>query len=204
MSGETKGSFDALLEEIGADLNKALPAAEAEKDPKAEGAEDGAKAEGEEGDTAEGADIAKSFEITLENGDKIQAVDGASLIKSLVGRIEKNEGAVLTVLGDARKVIVAQGELIKSLATDVAALKDTGKGRRTVLTIAEKPAATAEVLAKSEVDGGMSGDEFMAKALVAQTAGRITGSQVAVAEAYLNAHKPPPADIVRAVMADGK
>ena len=78
MSAEKKaGSFDALLEEIGVDLNKALPA-EGEGAEGAQGgaagAAEGGEDEDEDKEDGEGAGMAKSFEITLENGEKIQAV----------------------------------------------------------------------------------------------------------------------------------
>jgi hypothetical protein len=44
------------------------------------------------------------------------------------------------------------------------------------------------------------GDDFMAKALSAQTAGRINGTQVAIAESHINAGKAPPKDIIAAVL----
>lgn len=211
MSGDNKGSFDALLEEISGDLSKALPvdgdtaADDAKIDEAAGAAADGADPEDagkKDGDDPEV--VAKSFKITLEDGSEIEAVDGAELIKSLVGRIEKNESAVLKVLGEATKVITSQSSLIKSLRADVVALGDQGKGRRAMLSIAEKPAPKAEDLQKSSASEGMSGEEFMAKALTAQAAGRINGAQIAIAEAYINNHKAPPADIVQAVLADGK
>lgn len=42
---------------------------------------------------------------------------------------------------------------------------------------------------------------FLARAMAAQRAGRISGTDVAVAEAHLNAGKSPPAELLRAVMA---
>jgi len=48
----------------------------------------------------------------------------------------------------------------------------------------------------------LAGEEFMAKALSAQAAGRITGVQVAIAEAYINAKQAPPREIVQAVLAN--
>lgn len=46
----------------------------------------------------------------------------------------------------------------------------------------------------------MSGEEFLAKALEAQRAGRLTGAQVGAAEIAINAGRVPPASIVRAVL----
>lgn len=203
----TQGSFDELLTEIGADLNKALP-----KDPKdgdtAEDDKNIAEAAGdadtnphaEDDDEAPG-EMKKSFTIKLESGEEIEAVDGAELIKSLTARVEKSEAGVGALLREVTKVAVAQGEMIKSLRDDVAKLADAGKGRKAVVSVAEKPAPKAEELTKSDA-GQISGEEFMAKALSAQTAGRLTSVQVATAEAYINAGQVPPRDIVAAVMTD--
>jgi len=198
---EKKGSFNALLEEISGDLNKALPA-------DGDTAKDDAKiadaaGEGEDDEKGEeGGEMAKSFKIVLEDGTEVEAVDGADLIKSLVARIEGNESSVLKVLGETAKVALAQGELIKSLQADLAALKSEGKGRKAVLAITEKPAPKTEELRKSEAGDGLTGEEFMAKAMSAQAAGRINGTQVAIAEAHINAGKNPPLDILKAVLGD--
>lgn len=44
-------------------------------------------------------------------------------------------------------------------------------------------------------------EAFMVKAIAAQAAGAVTGAQVAIAEAHINAGKAPPEPILRAVMA---
>lgn len=205
MSAEkTGGAFDALLEEINGELAKALPAEGETSNDDAEIAAAAGEGEGDDEDEEkkEGAEMAKSFEIELADGTKIQAVDGAELVKALIGRIETNESAVLKVLGETAKIAVEQGKLIKSLQGEVASLKDQGKGRKAVLTVAEKPAPKAEELKKSQEPEGLDGEQFMAKALSAQAAGRINGTQVAIAEAHINAGKQPPANIVKAVVGD--
>lgn len=71
----------------------------------------------------------------------------------------------------------------------------------------------AELLAALESTGGkpmnksvvasarLAGNDFMAKAMEAQSSGWITGAQVAIAEAHLNVGKAPPEEILKAVMA---
>lgn len=200
MSGDNQGKsqFSALLEELGTDLAKALPAADANP---GEG-EAAAEGEGEagEGEGEADAGLAKSFKIKLDSGEEIDAVDGAELIKSLVSRIEGNEAGVGKLLRDTVTAIGAQGELIKSLQAEIAKLGEAGKGRKAVVAIAPKPGPTAEELAKANTAGEISGEEFMAKAMSAQAAGRISSVQVATAEAHINAGKAPPADILRAVL----
>lgn len=205
MSAEkSAGAFDALLEEINGTLTKALPAdgEDTSKDDEkiADAAGEGDEKEDGDGDADDA--MAKSFEIELADGTKISAVDGVELVKSLIGRIETNEGKLLGALGEASKVIAAQGDMLKSLRADVAALKDQGKPRKAVLTVSEKPVPKAEELKKSDEPQGLDGEAFMAKALAAQAAGRLAGVDVATAEACINANKQPPAHIVRVVLGD--
>jgi len=72
-----------------------------------------------------------------------------------------------------------------------------------VLTLTEKPGATpnTDTMAKSIGAGdGVTADQFFAKALEAQKSGRITGTEIAVAETYLNKGQPIPSSIVARVM----
>ncbi|HEX7642007.1 MAG TPA: hypothetical protein VF472_07310 [Burkholderiaceae bacterium] len=130
--------------------------------------------------------LAKSFRLTLDDGTEMEAFDGAELIKSLNDRVQaaesaqkQNEAQVLKSLNAAVDLISAQSaqlteqrDLIKSLQTKVEALGKTGRGRVSVLTVADKPQLTT--LAKSQ-PAAMGGEELIAKALGAMKAGRITG-----------------------------
>lgn len=167
------------------------PNLEAEESDDAEGAGDGEgqgdKPQGEQGGEAnQDEPIAKSFRLTLDDGTEMEAFDGAELIKSLNERVQaaesaqkRNETQVLKSLNAAIDLISAQsvqmkdqGELIKSLQAKVEALGKTGRGRVSVLTVAEKP--QLETVAKSQ-PATMGGEELIAKALGAMKAGRITG-----------------------------
>ena len=90
MSGETPNEFEKLLAEIG-DVHKALPTDEDTKvddkkieDAAAEGGEQvaGAGAPDDEGKKDE--DVSKSFEVTLEDGTKVPAIDATSILKALM------------------------------------------------------------------------------------------------------------------------
>lgn len=218
----TGGAFDALLAEIGGlageteALAKAMPADVGAEDDENEDEDEGmapapagedtaeddekikaAAAEGDDG----GKPFGKSFTLKLDDGTEVEAVDGADLVKSLIARVEANEGSVKGALEQTLGIIKAQGEMLKSLAGEVAAFKASGKGRKAVLSIAEKPAAAVDPLLKSTADEGITGEAFMAKALAAQAAGQITGREVATAESFINMGQTPPVEIVRAVMA---
>jgi hypothetical protein len=196
--------FDELLGELET-LAKAQPA---EGDDKivAAAAEGGGQVEGEMSEEERAAaaaagegngEMAKSFEVTLADGTKVQAQDGTELVKSLQERLETNETVMAKALETAIALIKSQGERIEALSGKIKALGSEGKGRKAVLSVVEKPAGT---LAKSTTEDGMKPEEFMAKALDAQKLGRITGIDVATAEAHLNRGQPVPASIIERVI----
>lgn len=205
--------FDGLLADLAGvtDMAKSLPAADAAADDA-----DKEKPEGEGADAdddqiaaaaAEGEDkpeMAKSFKVTMDDGTEQDAIDGTELIKALMTRVETGEVSTKQVLTETVGAVVGLGAMVKSLQDQVAALAGSGLRRKAVISVVEKPATAAETLAKSlaaEEGEGLSGDDFMAKALSAQASGKITGHMVAIAEGYINNGQQPPAEIVRAVLA---
>lgn len=196
--------FDELLGELET-LAKAQPAGEGDDKIVAAAAEGGGQGTGEEesegGDVegeAEGEGMAKSFEVTLADGTKVQAQDGTALLKALEGRVDETESTMAKALGVAVDLIKSQGAQIAALKASVKAISSEGKGRKAVLSVADKP--VAGTLAKSEGADAISPDQFMAKALDAQKAGRLTGLDVSTAEACLNRGQQVPANIVSAVL----
>lgn len=207
--------FEKLLGEIASlateqeTMTKALPADDGADEEKiqaaaAEGGSDGDEddaggaADGDADDAGKGKPMAKSFKLTLEDGTEIEAQDGAEMVKSLQERVEKNEETMAKALGSAVELIKGQASLIKSLSEKVAKLAGEGRGRKTVVSIVEKPAPGASTMAKSE-PVGLTPDQFFAKALSAQKEGRITGTEIAVAEACLNRGEQIPASIIQRV-----
>ena len=148
-------------------------------------------------DEGEGEMMGKSFNFRLESGEEIEAIDGTELVKSLIARFDSTESAMTKALGGAIDLIKSQGEEISALKTEVKRLGSEGRGRKTVVSVAEKPAVGA--MAKAE-PAGVSSEEFMAKCLTAQSAGRITALDVAKAEGYLLKGLAVPADIVQRVL----
>lgn len=146
----------------------------------------------------EGGDMAKSFEVTLADGTKVQAQDGTALVKALQDRVEATEGVLAKALETAVDMLKSQGARLAAAEAVIAKMSSEGKGRKAVLTVVEKPSATS--MAKSQAEEGMKPEEFMAKALDAQKLGRITGMDVAVAEANLNRGQEVPADIIKRVL----
>lgn len=184
--------FSKLLGEIG-DLHKALPA---EGETATDDAKiDAAAEDGEDGDDKDDGkgEVTKSFKLKLEDGTEVDALDGTELIKSLTLRVEKTETGFVSAMTQVL-------DIVKSQAAQIKKLSDSGKGRKAVVSVAEKPAAGAEDLNKSDKDG-ISPTEFLAKSMTAFTAGKISGHDVRRAETAINQGKPVPAEIIRAVMA---
>ena len=215
--------YEKLLEELET-MAKAMPgddaadddkiaAAAAEANPDADGdgkndvTGDGLNPEGSEGlgDEGEGdgddeETMGKSFALKLEDGTELEAIDGTELVKSLMARVESNEGTVMKALGTAVDLLGKQGNMIKSLQDEVKKLAGEGRGRKTVVSVSEKPVAGATMAKSQGAADGLSANEFMAKALAAQASGRLTGLDVARAESALNKGLPVPQDVVNRVI----
>ena len=218
------GQFDQLMAELnqlGQDqeqMAKALPADDGKDEAKiqaaaAEGGLDGGEGGGEaaastggEGGDAddqgngEGGEMAKSFQMTLDDGTVIEAVDGTEMVKALGNRLTATETTMAKALGDAVNLIKGQSDMIKSLSDQVKKLSGEGRGRKAVLSVVEKPAPMAATMAKSQQAEGVTPEIFFAKALDAQKAGRISGTDIAVAESCLNRGQAIPENIVQRVM----
>jgi len=133
----------------------------------------------------------------------VQAFDGSEMLKSLSERVEGLDSNLAKALGQTVELIKGQGELIKSLTERVAKLSGEGRGRKAVLSVVEKPAATAntDTMAKSiGAADGVTPEVFFAKALNAQKEGRISGIDIAMAETCLNKGQAIPPSIVARVM----
>lgn len=214
--------YEKLLEELET-MAKAMPgddaadddkiaAAAANANPDADGDGDNdvtgehIEPDGDEGAGAEGGDgdgdetMGKSFALKLDDGTELEAIDGTELVKSLMARVESNEGTVMKALGTAVELLGKQGDMIKSLQAEAKKLAGEGRGRKTVVSVSEKPTAGTTMAKSQGADDGMSANEFMAKALSAQAAGRLTGLDVARAESALNKGLPVPQDVVNRVI----
>lgn len=194
------------LSQLGTDqetMTKALPADDGKDEEKiqAAAAESGLDVDNEqeqEGEEEGAPAMAKSFKFTLEDGTEVEAQDGSELVKSLQARVEQNEGNMFKALETAVGLIKGQGELIKSMQDQIKKLSGEGRGRKAVVSVVEKPVPGEGVMAKSQ-PAGMSHDEFFAKALTAQREGRLSGTDIAIAESCLNRGEAIPLNIVQRV-----
>lgn len=193
--GEIQSESDTLAKALpaegGEDDDKAIQAAAAEGDTDAddENPEDGhAEPDGDE------KPMTKSMTAVVD-GEEVEAIDATELLKSLDDRIGGVESVLAKALESTLSTVKSQGELIKSLQSQVAKLAGQGKGRKTVLTVMEKPAAGETTMAKSEPQG-LTPQEFMLKANAAFAAGKITGQQLTTADVAIRMGQPIPADIM--------
>ena len=148
---------------------------------------EGGPSDGDE-DNEDEPPMKKSFTVSLPDGTEAEALDGDELIKSFTDQVaglraETNAALaqVATALGRSTKLIKSLREQNTALAAQVTALGNSSRGRKSALTVHERPMVGDQSLAKAE---GISPRDLMAKALSAQQAGRLTGSQVAEIDAY--------------------
>lgn len=182
MSGEKKAesSFDELLKSLNQvvestdDMVKALPqqgdddtvvAAAADSGVEAAGADDGYIDDEEEED---GAQLAKS-----EAADEF--VDATDLLKSLMARQDTTDGTLTKALTGLTGALSKQADLIKSLQSEVAALRHQGRGRKTMLNVVEKLSAGDLVKSSAAEDGKISPSDLLAKSQAAFQAGKLSG-----------------------------
>lgn len=191
--------FDELLAQLNAEqeeqstLAKALPADDGEDDEAIQAAAD-EDAEGDknpEDEEDEGAEedddapLVKSTILTAE-GEEFEVVDAEALVKSLhdvQGRVTEVESVLAKGLETAIGMIKTQGELIKSLQGQIKKLGSQGVGRKTVLSVTEKP--SVDTLAKSQQEEGLTKEQFLAKSEAAWQAGAITGIEYTAVDVAL-------------------
>lgn len=218
-------SFDKLMAELNGlasdqeTMSKALQAGEGADDKTiqaaaAEGGDmggDGGEGEApvvkKEGEgEGEGELMGKSLgTVTLPSGEQVDAVDGTELVKSLMGQVEalgakqaEGEGQMMKALEQCVTLVKGQADLIKSMQGEIVKLRGEGRGRKTVLTVAEKPGA-GEQLSKSEPTG-MTGAEFMAKSHAAFDAKKITGQELTTIDVSLRTGAPVSPELIQKVI----
>ena len=166
-------------------LAKALPAEGGEDDDKAiqAASDEGDKGEGndeeiDEDEDEEGGDE-KPMTKSIKLGDEeVEIVDAEELVKSvesLTKRMTTGEEALAKGLGSIVTLVKGQNALIKSLQDQVSKLAAKPAGRKSVLSVQDKP--SEETLTKSQ-DDGMTVQQFLAKSHAAFDAKKITGKEL--------------------------
>lgn len=171
---------------------------------------DGAGGSGEGGGDGDGDDLTKSFEVTLENGKKFQAVDASEMLKALTTRqdeIETSTGEALGMCVTLLKSLSADNERLSGIVTKqdeaLRKLAGTGAGRQAVVAVLGKVtpgSGGGSDLVKSNVDKGMKPAEFLLKAEAQFNAGRLDGRQLAHIETIINRGEQMPAEYIQKVV----
>ena len=199
-------SFDELLKSLqqvaeGADtLAKAAPAAEDDKTVAAAAADSGVDAPGgnpEDEEEGEGEEFGKSLGADASGAEMIDATE---LVKSMLARQDATDGVLAKAMTSMVGAMSKQNELIKSLQAEVRTLAGQGRGRKTMVTIADKP-GVADVLAKSEAaeEGKITTGELLAKSHAAHAAKKISGVELNTIDVCLRNNWPIDAGILQKV-----
>ena len=195
-------SYEALLEELET-LQKSMDQGDSDDEKIAAAAAAGDQDEDDEHDEPDGDEgmdgegdgdgdgdegpMAKSFSFQLDTGEVVEAIDGTELVKSLQGEVALLKSERETAATQTDKVFQAvlgqlksQGQLIKSLSTQLEKLSSEGRGRK---SIAAPSAAMAKSMGADA--GGLTPDRLLAKANAAFDAGRINGKELTVIDVSL-------------------
>lgn len=154
--------------------------------------------------------LAKAITVVDEEGNEYPAFDAEVLIKAFHERIDAVDEDLSKALGEtlmflkssnerlaeAQATIQEQGSLIKSLSERVEAIAGSGSGRRSTLSVHEKPSA-----APQEPDS-IKPSEFLAKAEAAMVAGRILPGELIGIEARLNRGVAPDESMIKRVIGE--
>lgn len=202
IQNKTESNFDELLKslaEVGDEVEtmSKKPAMTDDKTVKA-AAEDGDKDKDE--DEEEGQEFGKSLGTDDDGND---LVDATELVKSLLARQESTEGTLAKAMTSMVGAMSKQNDLIKSLQADVKTLSAQGRGRKALLSVAEKP-GVSDTLAKSgaaEDDGTITPAELLAKSNAAYSAGKLSGVELNTVDVCLRSGWPIDAGILRKVAA---
>lgn len=180
--------FEQLLAELqgaadeSATMAKSLPNENPEDDETVEAAADEANADNDSDKDNDDAPMAKSMTAVID-GEEVEAIDATELLKSLDGRIGKTEDVLAKALTSTVAALKDSQEMIKSLTARLDKLAGQGSGRKTVITVMDKPsvaAASAETLAKSQSNQqeGVAVEEFFAKANSLFESKKLTGLEL--------------------------
>lgn len=174
----------------------------------------GAKADKEPkgGEGGEGGedDLGKSFQITLENGEVMEAMDATKVLETLSKSFEALESDSAKAIGVCVELIKSQQTQIDSLTASVRKLSASGNGRQAVLSIMSRGAAqpTGSDLAKGGEAGkggeekkGLTPTEFLAKSEQAFNAGKLAGKDLSLIETHINRGEAIPAHLIQKVSA---
>ncbi len=158
--------------------------------------------------TEEEEPFGKSFTVQMADGTEQEVLDATEMMKALnddnkklserAAKLEAglSKSAALNVaLG---KKLTEQGVLLKSLHDSVESMGSKPGGRRAVLNLLDKPATTTTTTPAAEITG-VNAEEFMNTMAKCFAAGKLSGDDVNLAEAYVGRGLQPPKDLIERV-----
>lgn len=205
-----ESNFDELLKSLaqvaeGADtLAKAAAAAPLGEDDKtvaAAAADAGVEVTEGNPEDDDPDELGEAFGKSLgANADGAEMIDATELVKSMLARQDATDGVLAKAMTSMVGAMSKQNELIKSLQAEVRTLAGQGRGRKTMVTIADKP-GVADVLAKSEAaeEGKITTGELLAKSHAAHAAKKISGVELNTIDVCLRNNWPIDAGILQKV-----
>lgn len=196
-------------------MAKALPPeAKGEKDPSAKGKPE-TEAEGEyekeeentddEGEPLEKGSSCGDMKKSFQNEEGEELIDATEILEGLQKSFATHD-EVLTkalpqmaaLLGAQSKALKEQGELIKSLRTEVAQMGTRGTGRKSAVTILAKSSVVDQPSAAQPAqEEPMTVDAIMAKANSLYDQKLLTGLQLTKLDVAMRSGMAPDADVVK-------
>lgn len=219
-------AFEKLMAELNGaasdqdTMRKALPAGDGEDDKNIQaaaaegGGMDGKKVDGavdgkpndDDDEDDDDKPLGKSLgPVTLPDGTQVEAVDGTELVKALQDEVKQlgakqaeGESQMVKALEQCVTLVKGQNAMLKSMQDELTKLRGEGRGRKTVLTVTEKPGA-GDQMHKSE-HTGMTSAEFMAKSDAAFKAHKITGVEYTTIDVSLRTGSPVNPELIQKVV----
>ena len=205
-----ESNFDELLKSLaqvaeGADtLAKAAAAAPSGEDDKtvaAAAADAGVKAPEGNPEDDELDELGEAFGKSLgANAAGDEMIDATDLVKSLIARQDSTDGVLAKAMTSMVGAMAKQNDLIKSLQTEVRTLAGQGRGRKTLVSVSEKPGiADTRVKSGAAEENTITPSDLMAKSNVAYAAKKISGTELNTIDACLRNGWPIDAGIIQKV-----
>lgn len=170
----------------GDDADAEIHAAASEDDDDKDGDDDG--------------ELVKSMKLIDENGEPVEAFDGAEILKAMMNEnkelagkqglfAEQSKSAMTATM----KAVLAQGKMLKSMKASIDAMSNLGRGRKSTIDLHEPGGDKPD----GDEAQTISRQDLLQKAASARNAGRMTGIEVIRIEGYLNANSKVPDELLR-------
>lgn len=154
-----------------------------------------------------GTPHARTMHKSVDEGE-VQEIDGEEVIAGFqraLGKVAKSVAAIasrmdvmqaenVSLTAMLAKAVMSEGALLKAVAGELSQIGQASRPRKSLLTVFEKSASGGVPAAASDKEA-FDGAAFLAKAVAAAGAGRISPVQVGEVRQLLSANMPVPADL---------